>query len=65
MNVDKQKFMLLMANKQISLLNLSKDSGVSSTTICRIQRGEGSCKPATVGKIAKALNCDVKELLED
>ena len=54
-----------MANKQISLLDLSKDSGVSSTTICRIQRGEGSCKPATVGKIAKALNCDVKELLGD
>lgn len=65
MNIDKQKFMLLMADKQISLLNLSKDSGVSSATICRIQRGEGSCKPATVGKIAKALNCDVTELLEE
>lgn len=54
-----------MANKSISLVELAKNSGVSTSTICRIQRGKGENSPATVGKIAKALNCDVRELLED
>mgnify|MGYP001117716922 CR=1 FL=1 len=64
MKINRQKLMLLMASKSFSLLELSKNSGISATTICRMQRGN-NCKPATIGKIAKALDCDVKELLED
>lgn len=38
-------------------------AGVPKGTLCRAMSGKG-CKPETIGKIAKALGCDVIEIIE-
>ena len=65
----------LNADRFISLLNpvclrindfvrLSKESGISRTTLSYIYNGK-LCKPATAGKLAKALGVPVEELIEE
>lgn len=53
-----------MANKEYSAKELSEKCGVSQVTITRLVRGIQTARPVTVGKIAKALNVDVTEIIE-
>lgn len=59
MIIDKRKLDVVRANKQ----KKTSDLNVSKTTIARIN-AELDLKPCTVGKIAKALGCDVSELIK-
>lgn len=63
MNVDKQKLELAMANTCMNAYDLCKAIEIQYQTYRRISNG-GNCKPATAGKIAKALNVKVEDLLE-
>lgn len=63
MKIDNNKFEIQMANSCMSYDDLAKKSNVSSFTISRMQNGI-DVKPATVGKIAKALGVRVEELIE-
>lgn len=63
MRVDKHKFEIVMANKCMTSADLSKKSGVSQFTITRMQT-KAETQPATIGKIAKALEVPVEELIE-
>jgi transcriptional regulator with XRE-family HTH domain len=54
-----------MAAQCITAENLSKLTGVSQVTIARMKRGVQNARPATVGKIAKALNVPVENLIEN
>ena len=63
MKIDRQKFEISVANACMNFSELSKKSGISQFTISRIKSG-AETTPATVGKIAKALNVNVKELIE-
>lgn len=64
MNLNRQKLEIALAQVCKNPYDLCKEIGIQYQTYRRVAKGE-NCKPATVGKIAKALNCDVKELLED
>lgn len=64
MKIAKSNFELAMANACITAEELSKITGISSITITRIKNGIQDARPATVGKIARALNVDVRELIE-
>lgn len=63
MKVNTKKLEIAMANACISARELSEKSGVSQFTITRIQ-SDANVFPATVGKIAKALNVNVTEIIE-
>ena len=63
MNIDKSKLDLAMAKECCTAEKLAKLTGVSQVTLARIKRGVQEPRPATVGKIAKALNVQVEELI--
>ena len=63
MNVNKQKLEVAMANACMNPYDLCKLVEIQYQTYRRVSKG-GNCKPATVGKIAKALNVKVENLVE-
>ena len=65
MKIDVRKLEILEAKRCIMGKEVSKRADISHATYLRIKRGTDKTLPLTVGKIAKALNCDVTELLED
>ena len=64
MKINKNKFEILLAEKCLTVKELSEQCGVSRNLFLKIKNGV-DMQPITVGKIAKFLNCDVAELLED
>lgn len=64
MKIDNKKLTLLMANAELSALELAKISNVNEVTICRIRKGSQVARPKTLGKLAKALNCKVEDFAE-
>lgn len=64
MKIDKMKIDIAMANKGYSAKELSKNSGISQITIARLKRGVQEARPETIGKIAKALNVPVENLID-
>lgn len=63
MRVNPKKMDLFIAKKGCELYELAKLSGVAYTTLNRVRNGHGTT-PATVGKIANALNCNPADLIE-
>ena len=61
--VDKRKLEIAMARAQLNRNELSQKAKMPVPTICNVYK-RGSCKPATVGKIAEALGVDVTEIIE-
>ncbi len=64
MKVDKQKLELAMANACLNPYDLCRAIEIQYQTYRRISNGS-NCKPATIGKIAKALGINVIEILEE
>ncbi|HBB28314.1 MAG TPA: hypothetical protein DC000_03520 [Clostridiales bacterium] len=65
MVINLDKLNLAIANRCLSVNELSAISGVNSVTLCRIRKGTQKARPKTVGKLARALKCKVEDLLED
>lgn len=65
MRVSKNKVFILMANECINTYDLAKKTNLSLTTLYSTLNNKRQPKPSTVGKIAKALNVEVVEILED
>ena len=63
LKIDKRKLDIAMAIKSYSSLELSQCSGISQVTITRIKNGFQNPRPETVGKIARALNVNVEDLI--
>lgn len=64
MKIDNKKLELIMAMRCITLRELSKKSTISEVTLTRLKRNAQKPKPQTIGKIAKALECEVTEIIE-
>lgn len=64
MRIDRIKFVTLLAKKDLTLVKLSAESGVSRQTLSYIKQGK-SCTALVGNAIAQVLNVDVKDLLED
>lgn len=64
MKVDKKKLYIAMARAELNRDTLASKAGMPIPTVCNVYQ-RGSCKPATAGKIAKALGIDVTEILAD
>lgn len=64
MTIDRQRLNIQMARACYSVSDLFKKSDISKNTLKAAMSGK-NLKPKTVGKIAKALNCDVADILEE
>lgn len=64
MRISRIKLLILLATKDLTTLDLAKTSGLSRQTISCIKQGK-RCREETAKKIAKALDVDVTEILED
>ena len=63
LKINCQKVILARANAGLTARELSKLSNVGANTISRIENGCSQPKASTIGKIAKALNVPLLELL--
>lgn len=64
MEIDRMKFDLALANKCYSMNDLASAANLSITTFSKIFTGQSKPLPKTLGKIAKALDVPVTELLK-
>ncbi|MGN0348585.1 MAG: hypothetical protein ACI4DR_03520 [Roseburia sp.] len=62
MKIDRNKYELARARACMSFNDLIK-AGIPKGSLCRIISG-ADARPETIGKIAKALNVDVTEIIE-
>lgn len=63
MNVNKQKLQIAMANNCITSNELQEKSKLPRGTFLKVVCGK-SVRPATIGKIAKALDVPVEKLVD-
>lgn len=63
MRISRIKLVTEMMKQDITQVKLAQISGVSRTTICFVKNGK-SCSSVTAGKIARALNVPVEQLIE-
>ncbi|WP_455717649.1 helix-turn-helix domain-containing protein [Anaerosporobacter sp.] len=64
MRINRIRFILELAKKDLTLKVLAEKSGVSRQTLSYIKSGK-NCTELVACKIAKALDVDVTELIED
>ena len=62
MKISKIKLEIALANECMNPYELCKKANIQQQTYRRIA-SNGECKPATVGKVAKALNVKVEDLV--
>ncbi len=63
MKINRQKLEIAMARAELNRNTLAEKANMPIPTICNVYV-RGTCKPATAGRIAKALGCDVTEIIE-
>ncbi|MEZ3506858.1 MAG: helix-turn-helix transcriptional regulator [Lachnospiraceae bacterium] len=63
LKISQDKVQIAMARKTMNPYDLCSAAGISYASYRRIMK-EGGCKIATLGKIASALDVDVKEIIE-
>lgn len=64
MKLSTEKLNLAMARSCLSIGDLCERSGIPRPTLSQVRRGTRNPQPKTIGRIAKALNIDPSELLE-
>lgn len=62
MKIDNAKLDMALAKKCINLRSLRAD--MSAQTLSRIRQG-ADVRPATLGKLAKALDCDPADIIKE
>lgn len=63
MKVDKRKLEIAMARAKLNRNTLAQKAEMPIPTVCNVY-SRGTCKPATLGRIAEALGVDVTEIIE-
>ena len=63
MKISKSKVELIMARNCLEMRELVNTSGLAKITVQRMLAGK-DVKPVTIGKIAKALEIDVQDIVE-
>lgn len=65
MKLDTNKTHIAMANKVMNCPDLAKATGLSFNTINEYLAGKRNVTPKSLGKISKALDVSVEDLIED
>lgn len=64
LRIDHNKFLLALAKSGMTTTELKVKSGVGGNTISKIINSQFIVRPASIGKLAKALNVDVEQLID-
>lgn len=64
MKLDTNKFMMILAEKQVNLKELCVEARIGISTLQKVRKGN-TPRPATIGRIAKALNVDVQDIIQE
>jgi len=64
MRIDRVKFVTELTKQDLTLMELSKKSGVNRVTLSNIKCGK-SCREDIALKVANALEVDIEELKEN
>ena len=64
LKIDGRKLDMIMAAQCLTAEKLSMVTGVSQVSIARFRKGTQKPRPATIGRIAKALNVEIQEIIE-
>lgn len=64
MKVDKKKLEIAMARAKLNRDMLAAKAEMPIPTVCNVY-SRGTCKPATLGRIAEALGVDVTEIIAE
>ena len=64
MKLDKVKFEKVLAERQVNLKDLCVNAGIGISTLQKVRKGN-TPRPATIGRIAKALNVPVQEIIQE
>jgi DNA-binding Xre family transcriptional regulator len=65
LKIDRKKLDLAMAKKCYNITDLVKKSSVCYSSIVKISNGNMSLTTRTLGKIAKALDVEPKDLIQE
>lgn len=65
MIIDNEKLRYTLASNQMMLKDLCERANISETSLRSIRKGESVPRPATIGRIAKALGVDVRDIIQD
>lgn len=65
MKADRNKVSIVMAKRCFYIADIVKRSGLTEATVKNVIYGQKSVLPATLGKVAKALNVDVEEIIAE
>lgn len=60
--IDKRKLEIAMARSELNRNELAERANIPIPTVCNMYK-RGTCKPATAGRIANALEVDVTEII--
>lgn len=63
MRISNEKLLIALANEGMLLKELAEKAGITMEALRNIRKGKSVPKPATIGKIAKALNVNVQEII--
>lgn len=64
MKIDNQRLDMAMAKACVDVKTLSELSGISKASLVAVRNKSRNPKPITIGKIARALEVPVEDLLE-
>ncbi|AZV58948.1 helix-turn-helix transcriptional regulator [Clostridium sp. AWRP] len=62
--INKNNLKLTRIKLGLTKAEVSRLANISHNTLSRIEKGEHSPNPATIGKIAKALNIEIEKLID-
>lgn len=63
LKVSSDKFLIALAKSEMTTTELTAKSGVGRNTLSKIMNNQTRVRPQIVGRLAKALNVSVEELV--
>lgn len=63
--IDERKLTIAAANQGLMWKDVAQKAGLSANALRDIRQGKSTPRLATLGRIAKALNVNVKDLIEE
>lgn len=64
LKINSDKFLLALAKSGMTTTELKDKSGVGRNTISKVINNETGVRPVIVGKLAKALNVQVEQIID-